>query len=44
MSLRRCVNRSGGSVELSRHVAVSISLTLSCFIYPPLVIDVTKLS
>ena len=44
MSLCRSVDRSGSSVELSRHVVVSISLNLSSFIYPPLVLDVTNLS
>ena len=47
MSLCRSVDRSGGSVEFSRHdffVAVSISLNLSRFIYPPLDVDVANLS
>ena len=44
MSLCRSVDSSGGSVEFSRHVVVSISLNLSSFIYPPLVLDVTNLS
>ena len=44
MSLCRSVDRSGGSAEFSRHVVVSISLNLSSFIYPPLVLDVTNLS
>ena len=44
MSLCRSVDRSGGSVELSRHLAVSISLNLSSFSYPPLVLDVMNLS
>ena len=44
MSLCRSVDRSGSSVEFSRHVVVSVSLNLSSFIYPPLVLDVTILS
>ena len=40
MSLCRSVDRSGGSIEFSRHVAVSIALNLSSFIYPPLVLDI----
>ena len=44
MSLCRSVYRSGSSVAFSRHVVVSISLNLSSFIYPPLVLDVTNLS
>ena len=44
MSLCRSVDRSGGSIELSRHVAVSIALNLSSFIYPPLVLDIANLS
>ena len=44
MSLYRSVDRSGSSIEFSRHVVVSISLNLSSFIYPPLVLDVTNLS
>ena len=44
MSLCRSVDRSGSSVEFSRHVVVSISLNLSSFINPPLVLDVTNLS
>ena len=44
MSLCRSVDRSGSSVEFSRHVVVRISLNLSSFIYPPLVLDVTNLS
>ena len=30
--------------QFSRHVAVSIALNLSSFIYPPLVLDITNLS
>ena len=44
MSLCRSVDRSGGSIEFSRHVAVSIALNLSSFIYPPLVLDIANLS
>ena len=44
MYLCRSVYRSGGSVELSRHVAVSIALNLGSITYPPLVLDVTNLS
>ena len=44
MSLCRSVDRSGSSIEFSRLVVVSISLNLSSFIYPPLVLDVTNLS
>ena len=44
MYLCRSVDRSGSSVEFSRHVVVSISLNLSSFFYPPLVLDVTHLS
>ena len=44
MSLCRSVGRSGSSVEFSRYVVVSISLNISSFIYPPLVLDVTNLS
>ena len=44
MSLCRSVDRSGGSIELSRHVAVSIALNLSSFIYPPLILDIANLS
>ena len=43
MSMCRSVDRSGSSVELSRHMVVSISLNLSSFIYPPLVLGVTNL-
>ena len=38
------VDRSGGSIEFSRHVAVIIALNLSSFIYPPLVLDIANLS
>ena len=44
MSLCRSVDRSGGGIEFSRHVAVSIALNLSSFIYPPLVFDIANLS
>ena len=44
MLLSRSVDRSGGSVEFSRHVAVSISMNLSSFINPPLVLGVTNLT
>ena len=40
MSQCRSVDRSGGSIEFSRYVAVSIDLNLSSFIYPPLVLDI----
>ena len=44
MSLCRSVDRSGGNIEFSRHVAVSIALNLSSFIYPQLVLDIANLS
>ena len=44
MSLCRSVDRSGSSITFSRHLAVSIALNLSSFIYPPLVLDIANLS
>ena len=44
MSMCRSVDRSGSSVEFSRHMVVSIPLNPSSFIYPLLVLDVTNLS
>ena len=44
MSLCRSVDSSGGSIEFSRHVAVSIALNFNSFIYPPIVLDIANLS